>query len=116
MFVNLFDFWSGPLFKHLLNSPDPSGGMTALDSEALFEERAKSFGVTDAVYQLLKAANYSTFGRLAFCSSYQVGSNDEKPLMDALEAALGREVTAAEAPALRRLCYEASTMVMSDLK
>ncbi len=90
--------------------------MTALDSEALFEERAKSFGVTDAVYQLLKAANYSTFGRLAFCSSYQVGSNDEKPLMDALEAALGREVTPAEAPALRRLYYEASTMVMSDLK
>ena len=90
--------------------------MTALDSEALFEERAKGFGVSDAVYQLLKTANYATFGKLAFCSSYQIGSNDEKPLMDALEGALGRAVAPDEAPALRRLYYEASTMVMSDLK
>lgn len=90
--------------------------MAALDSEALFEERAKSFGVSDEVFRLLKAANYSTFGRLAFCSSYQVGGSDETPLTQALEGALGRAVAPDEAPALRRLYYESSTMVMSDLK
>ena len=57
-----------------------------------------------------------TFGKLAFCSAYRPGQSDEAPLMQALAAILGRAVRDDEAPALRRLHFEASTMIMSDMK
>lgn len=90
--------------------------MAGIDSAALFSERASAFGVQGPLLQLLKDGGYSTFGKLAFCSAYQPGSIDEKPLMDAIEAAIGRPLTPAEAPPVRRLYFEATTMVMADLK
>lgn len=86
--------------------------MAGIDSTALFAERASAFGVSDGLLRLLKDGGYGTFGNLAFCSAYQPGSNDEKPLMDAIEAAIGRPLTATESPPVRRLYFEATTMLI----
>ena len=90
--------------------------MSALESSALFKERALNFGLSQAVITTLVARGYDTFGKLAFCSAYRPGQSDEAPLMQALATILGRQVRDDEAPALRRLHFEASTMIMSDMK
>ena len=90
--------------------------MSALESSALFKERALNFGLSQAVITTLVARGYDTFGKLAFCSAYRPGQSDEAPLMAALATILGRQVRDDEAPALRRLHFEASTMIMSDMK
>ena len=88
--------------------------MSALDSAALFADRAKAFGLSESVLEKLKDANLNTFGTLAFASPHQPGQADETPLLRAFEAALGRSPTTQETPPLRRLFFEAS-MVLSDL-
>ena len=90
--------------------------MSALDSAALFADRAKAFGLSESVLEKLKDANLNTFGTLAFASPYQPGQADETPLLRAFEAALGRSPTTQETPPLRRLFFEAHTMVLSDLR
>ena len=90
--------------------------MSGLESGALFKERALSFGLDEATLNRLIARGYDTFGKLAFCSAYRPGQSDEAPLMTALANILGRNVDDGEAPALRRLHFEASTLVMSDMK
>ena len=90
--------------------------MSGLESGALFKERALSFGLEEATLNRLIARGYDTFGKLAFCSAYRPGQADEAPLMAALANILGRNVDDGEAPALRRLHFEASTLVMSDMK
>ena len=81
--------------------------MSALESSALFKERALNFGLSQAVITTLVARGYDTFGKLAFCSAYRPGQSDEAPLMQALATILGRQVRDDEAPALRRLHFEA---------
>ena len=90
--------------------------MSALESSALFQERALNFGLQQTVIDTLVRRGYDTFGKLAFCSAYRPGQADEAPLMQALANILGRQVRDEEAPALRRLHFEASTMIMSDMK
>ena len=91
--------------------------MSGLESGALFKERALSFGLDEATLNRLIARGYGHFWQeLAFCSAYRPGQSDEAPLMTALANILGRNVDDGEAPALRRLHFEASTLVMSDMK
>ena len=91
--------------------------MLDLESSALFKERALNFSLQQAVIDTLVRQSYDTFGKLAFCSAYRPSQSNEALLMQALAAILGRGVRDDEAPALlRRLHFEASTMIMSDMK
>ncbi|CAE7837068.1 gpt [Symbiodinium sp. CCMP2592] len=55
-------------------------------------------------------------GTLAFISPFQVGHSDEKPLIDALQTVVKRDLTQKELFVTRRLWYEASTTAMGELK
>ncbi|CAE7215912.1 gpt [Symbiodinium sp. CCMP2592] len=89
---------------------------STIDSEATFAARATELGMERALLDLLVNNNVKTMGALAFVSPYQIGQADEKPLLEALKALIGRDLTAKELIPVRRLWFEASTTVMGELK
>ena len=62
-----------------------------MDSTASFRDRAKAIGLPDADIQQLVDVNLGTFGQFAFLSSFQPGSTDEQPFVDAIKKILGAE-------------------------
>ena len=87
-----------------------------MDSSAAFRERAKALGLPDSSITTLSDAKLATFGSFAFISSFQPGSSDEKPFIDALSSVLGGTPDQAELACWRRLYYECHTAAMSDLR
>eukprot|EP00435_Cladocopium_sp_Y103_P048455 s3318_g14.t1 len=87
-----------------------------MDSAAAFRERAKTLGITDAAVTKLSDAKPATFGQFAFLSSFQPGSSDEQPFIDALSKILGEVPDPAQLASWRRLYYECHTAAMSDLR
>ena len=64
----------------------------------------------------LVAANLGTFGQFAFVSSFQPGSADEQPFVDALAKVLNAQPLPGALASYRRLYFESHTAAMSDLK
>ncbi|CAE7311611.1 gpt [Symbiodinium sp. CCMP2592] len=89
---------------------------STIDSEATFAARATELGMERDLLDLFVKNNVKTMGALAFVSPYQIGQADEKPLLEALKALIGRDLTAKELIPVRRLWFEASTTVMGELK
>ena len=87
-----------------------------MDSSAAFRERAKTLGLSDAAITKLSDAKLATFGQFAFLSSFQPGSADEGPFVEALTKILGAEPEPAELACWRRLYYECHTAAMTDLR
>eukprot|EP00435_Cladocopium_sp_Y103_P044084 s317_g12.t1 len=87
-----------------------------MDSAAAFRERAKTLGLSDADVTKLSDAKLATFGQFAFLSSFQPGSSDEQPFLDALSKILGSTPEPAQLASWRRLYYECHTAAMSDLR
>ena len=87
-----------------------------MDSTAAFRERAKTLGLPDSAITKLSDSKLATFGQFAFLSSFQPGSADEKPFVEALSKVLGEEPEPAELACWRRLYYECHTAAMSDLR
>ncbi len=90
--------------------------MTALiDSEAVFRTRAKAIGLTDGHVNTMKARGWSTLGALAFACAYIPGGSDDSALVtDVSEPVVGNGSPLSSS--MRRLYYEAFTMVEADLK
>ena len=87
-----------------------------MDSSAAFCERAKALGLPETSLTKLGDAKLATFGSFAFLSSFQPGSTDEKPFVEALSNVLGSTPEQAELACWRRLYYECHTAAMSDLR
>ena len=79
-----------------------------------FQQRAHQIDFTAAEVDALELAGVDTFAKYAFCSEYQPGQSDEKPLIAFLEGALG------EAPSdlskFRRLFFESHALCLQDLR
>ena len=90
--------------------------MSGLDSLAVLQERARSFGLPEATLKLLTDNGVDSLGKMAFISNYQPGQADESPLFQALESVLGRAATAAEKPIFRRLYFESNTATLADTR
>lgn len=95
---------------------------TLLDSQSVFVERSKAVGLSQDSIDSLTAAHIDTLNKLAFCSSFRIGNNDDTALIAALNAArtshLGanNDATPGDTASFRRLHFEASTMSLAELK
>lgn len=87
-----------------------------MDSTASFKDRATAIGLVKADLDVLERNNLCTFGQFSFLSSYQPGSSDETPFVDALTKVLGHAIDAGQLAGWRRLFFESHTLTMSDLK
>ena len=87
-----------------------------LDSEAQFASRAKEIGLGQAVVRDLKAAEVANLSQLA-SACRQPGQPIVPAEVDAfLMSSLGRGATLAESAAVRRLAFEAQTMLVASLR
>ena len=100
--------------KHSCSSASDCPTLMALDSKVAFQQRALQIDFTTEEVDALELAGVDTFAKYAFCSQYQPGQQDEKPLVAFLEAALG------EAPndlaKFRRLFFESHALCLQDLR
>ena len=88
-----------------------------VDSASVFRSRAEKYGMTAGTLDSLRDnKDVDTLGKVTFCSSYKLGQNDDAALMLVLKEAISAEPTPGDANAWRRLHFEASTMMMAELK
>jgi hypothetical protein len=88
-----------------------------LDSEPYFKAKAVAIGLDAATLAALKIPGVSTLAELTFFTTYQPGTPDDTPLVDALKAAL--QVDPAPPNVLikiRRLHFEAHALCLADMK
>lgn len=92
--------------------------MTSLESEAFFDARMVSMGITAATCTAIRARNLTTLASFAFATGYLPnGSDDAVFKRELLEPVLGQGYeTHADAPRLRRLFFEAHTLSIADLR
>ena len=77
-----------------------------LDSASVFLSRALALGLRQPCIDALVLAGVNTAGKLAFCSAYQVGSLDVRPLIAVLDDALGIPSLLGDKASFRRLFFE----------
>jgi len=91
-----------------------------IESTAVFETRAKAIGLSDAVIASAKALGWSSLGAFAFSCAYTPGvGSDESFKKDVVEALLGADPAdprRTQTASLRRLFFEAYTLVAANLK
>ena len=88
----------------------------ALDSKASFQQRAAQVFISNEEIEKLEAAGIDTYAKYAFCCNFQPGSQDDTPLFNFIEAALGAKPSGASASNFRRLFFESHAMCLQDLK
>ena len=88
----------------------------ALDSKAAFAQRAAQFEIPIHEIEALAAGGTDTFAKFAFSSQYQPGSNDETPLLQFLEDALGERPAGELLARYRRLFFESHALCLQDLR
>ena len=86
------------------------------DSKAVFEQRARNIGLTDAVIKLFTDASLDTMAKFAFACNYSPGGSDDKPFKDLLSKVLSRDPNLVEESCLRRLFNESYATVAADIK
>lgn len=90
--------------------------MAATDSKAVFANRCKAVGLSPTEIGALEVAGFDTYATLAFSSSFQPGSADEAPFVKGVIKKVLNTADHPKAPILRRLFYEAYTLVAAELK
>jgi len=87
-----------------------------LESEAQFTSRAREVGLSEQVVNSLRQAGAGTLSKLAF-SVGQLGQPISSQDVDTfLHNALGRAPVIAESNAVRRLAFEAQTILVASLR
>ena len=89
--------------------------MSALDSAAFFAQRATQLGLADLL-QEMDNNEWTTMGAFAFASSYQPGGAGEAEFAREVVETLTGDRASPRKAALRRLYFEAFTMVAADMK
>ena len=88
----------------------------ALESKAFFNEREVLFGLSDDQVTTL-TARCNTFGSFAFSSSHTPGAgNDEAFITNVVKKLFGDSPEDELVAAVRRLYFEAYTMVAADMR
>ena len=87
-----------------------------LDSEAHFQKRAAEIGFSNRGFQATIQAGYSTLGRLAFGVGQPGMPVAEQEFARFGTNVLGAMATMHELSALKRLLFEAHTLVMAQLR
>ena len=88
--------------------------MAMTDSSATFEARVKELGL-EASWEKFSGKGWTTYAAFAFSSSYVPGAPDEGPFMKVIEHLVG-DTDGPLVPAVRRLFYEAFTLMSGQLK
>ena len=89
---------------------------STLDSTAAFTDRAEQIGVAKWIVEKLQAKKFATFGKLAFAFSHAPQSSDDGPLRNFLTNILEEAPDEEQLATLRRLFFEAHTMVLTDVR
>ena len=87
-----------------------------IESEAQFASRAREIGLSPEVVQSLKRAGVATLSQLAFAIGQPGQALNPQDVDIFLQNALGREAVLAENTAIRRLAFEAQTLVVGSLR
>ena len=85
------------------------------ESTSVFEARLQASGIPNEDAKKIKA-HISTLKQLAFVSSFTPAQADEKPLMDELEAMLGRRPETGVKASFRALFHESYAVVTSEMR
>ena len=85
-----------------------------IESEAVFSGRLKACGLE--AYAAEFHRRWRTLSTFAFSSSWAPGSGDDQSFIDSVVKPLLRDPGHADVPKLRKLYFEAYTMVAADLK
>lgn len=87
-----------------------------LESEAQFRSRATEIGLSQETIQAIKDAGASTLSALAFAVGQPGTPIVSQEVDNFLRAALGRDPTLAENNGVRRLAFEAQTLLVASLR
>ena len=87
-----------------------------LESEAQFRSRATEIGLSQETIQAIKDAGASTSSALAFAVGQPGTPIVSQEVDNFLRAALGRDPTLAENNGVRRLAFEAQTLLVASLR
>ena len=85
------------------------------ESTSVFEARLQASGIPEDDAKKIKL-QISTMKQLAFVSSFTPAQADEKPLMDELEAMLGRKPETGVKASFRALFHESYAVVTSEMR
>ena len=92
--------------------------MAAIESEAYFDGRMATMGISGGVIVKIKAKGWSCLADFAYASAYIPGQgNDEAFVTSVLVAVVGQAYEdSPDTPKLRRLYFEAHTLSVADLR
>ena len=87
-----------------------------MESEAQFTARAREIGLSNETVQAVKDAGANTLSTLAFAVGQPGQPIATQEADNFLRAALGRDPTLAESNGIRRLAFEAQTLLVASLR
>ena len=87
-----------------------------MESEAQFTARAREIGLSNETVQAVKDAGANTLSTLAFAVGQPGQPIATQEADNFLRAALGRDPTLAESNGIRRLAFEAQTLLVANLR
>ena len=87
-----------------------------LESEAQFTARAREIGLSNETVQAVKDAGANTLSTLAFAVGQPGQPIATQEVDNFLRAALSRDPTLAENNGIRRLAFEAQTLLVASLR
>ena len=92
-----------------------SSAMSVLESSAAFESRLQELGLSELLPKF-NERGWSTFGRFAFATTYVPHQSDDSKFASDVLAHLLPDAGHRDAPAIRRLFFEAYGMAAADLQ
>ena len=72
--------------------------------------------ILQTIQDSLVAAGLDAISKYGFSSCYVPGQTEERPFVEAMTIAIGRDLTVGELAALRRLLHESFSMTAAELK
>ena len=90
--------------------------MALTDSEPNFRARCGALGLSTAITDSLCTAGVGTIAKFAFSSSFVPGMQEERPFVNAMATALGRDPSMGELALFRRLLHECYALVSAELQ
>ena len=113
-------YWDVPAALSLKSRPNKfPTGMTAIDSEAVFDARMSAMNIAPAVQQAIRAKGWTSYAGFAYACSYVPGqsASDVAFVTNVIAEVVGVGYeNSPDTPRLRRLYYESHTLGVQDLR